>query len=132
MYVVCVCACVCVCVHCVCTYMYIQTLYATDGSMEKLYGGGEGLVFKQCLQWLEADLDSLRVLGALAVGNFARSGRYLTALPDSGVYLTALPDSGRYLTALPDCGIYLTALPDSGRYLTALPDSGRYLLLYLQ
>lgn len=43
--------------------------------MEKLYGGGEGMVFKQCVQWLEAKSDSLKVLGALAVGNFARSGQ---------------------------------------------------------
>ena len=52
----------------------------SDGSMEKLYGGGEGQVFKQCVQWLEADTDNLKVLGALAVGNFARSGAFLLLL----------------------------------------------------
>ena len=54
--------------------MYVVCV--SDGSMEKLYGGGEGQVFKQCVRWLEADMDNLRVLGALAIGNFARSGMF--------------------------------------------------------
>nr|KAG5690696.1 hypothetical protein BaRGS_005059 [Batillaria attramentaria] len=56
-----------------------------NGSMEKLYGGGEGLVFKQCIKWLESDVDSLRVLGALAIGNFARSDAHCRQLVDSGI-----------------------------------------------
>ncbi|XP_025092007.1 rap1 GTPase-GDP dissociation stimulator 1-like isoform X2 [Pomacea canaliculata] len=63
----------------------LLSLLVGDGSMEKLYGGGEGMVFKQCVQWLEAKSDSLKVLGALAVGNFARSDAHCKQLVDVGI-----------------------------------------------
>lgn len=75
----------------------LLSLLVGDGSMEKLYGGGEGLVFKQCIKWLAADTDSVRVLGALAIGNFARSDAHCRQLVDSG-----LVDS--LLMALRPCG----------------------------
>lgn len=45
--------------------------------MEALYGGGEGQVYKQCMQWLDGNIIGLKTLGALAVGNFGRNGQFL-------------------------------------------------------
>ncbi|XP_076458299.1 rap1 GTPase-GDP dissociation stimulator 1-B-like isoform X2 [Babylonia areolata] len=63
----------------------LLSLLVGDGSMEKLYGGGEGQVFRQCVQWLDSDMDGLKVLGALAVGNFARSDSHCRQLVDSQI-----------------------------------------------
>ncbi|KAL8600638.1 hypothetical protein ACOMHN_030294 [Nucella lapillus] len=63
----------------------LLSLLVGDGSMEQLYGGGEGQVFRQCVLWLESHTNSLRVLGALAVGNFARSDSHCRQLVDSQI-----------------------------------------------
>lgn len=49
-------------------------LFLPDTSMEKLYASGEGSLFLQSLEWLSSDKESLKTLGTLAVGNFARRG----------------------------------------------------------
>ncbi|KAH3747484.1 hypothetical protein DPMN_181911 [Dreissena polymorpha] len=43
--------------------------------MEMLFGGGKGEIFKESLNWLDSDHEHLQLSGALAVGNFARSGK---------------------------------------------------------
>ena len=53
---------------------------SADDSMEKLYASGEGQVFLHSMQWLDSPSDSLKTLGALAIGNFARRGLYILAL----------------------------------------------------
>ena len=49
-------------------------LLTGDRSMEALYDGGAGQVYKQSLNWLISPREHLRVCGALAIGNFARNG----------------------------------------------------------
>ncbi|KAK7111252.1 hypothetical protein V1264_010919 [Littorina saxatilis] len=63
----------------------LLSLLVGEGSMETLYGGGEGAVFKQCVQWMTSEVDSLKVLAALSVGNFARSDAHCRQLVDSGI-----------------------------------------------
>lgn len=63
----------------------LLSLLVGDGSMEALYGGGEGEVYKQCVQWLNGDRDNLKVLGSLAIGNFGRSDAHCRQLVDSGM-----------------------------------------------
>jgi hypothetical protein len=43
--------------------------------MELLYKDGEGKVFKEMVAWLESDDEDLQVIGVLAMGNFARTGK---------------------------------------------------------
>lgn len=43
--------------------------------MEKLYASGDGILFLQSLEWLSSEKDSLKTLGTLAIGNFARRGK---------------------------------------------------------
>ncbi len=50
-------------------------MFDPDGSMETLYGGGDGRVFQDTLHWLQSPSDYLKMSGALAIGNFARSGK---------------------------------------------------------
>ena len=42
--------------------------------MEKIYASGEGALFLQSMDWLSAEKEHLKTLGALAIGNFARRG----------------------------------------------------------
>jgi len=46
----------------------------TEGSMEVLFNSGKGEIFGASMKWLESDHEHLQMAGALAVGNFARSG----------------------------------------------------------
>ena len=42
--------------------------------METLFAGGDGSVFIESVKWLDSESDNLKIAGALAIGNFARSG----------------------------------------------------------
>lgn len=42
--------------------------------MEILFDGGKGQIFSESLKWLDSQVEHLQLSGALAVGNFARSG----------------------------------------------------------
>jgi hypothetical protein len=46
--------------------------------MEILFDGGKGEIFSESMTWLDSDEQHLQLSGALAVGNFARSGKYLS------------------------------------------------------
>ena len=43
--------------------------------MDKLFDDGKGEIFSESLKWLESKEENLQLSGALAVGNFARSGK---------------------------------------------------------
>jgi len=42
--------------------------------MEVLFEGGKGEIFTASMKWLDSQEEHLQLSGALAVGNFARSG----------------------------------------------------------
>ncbi|XP_048256916.1 rap1 GTPase-GDP dissociation stimulator 1-like isoform X1 [Haliotis rufescens] len=63
----------------------LVSLLVGDKSMEQLFGGGEGPVFMESVKWLEGDTDTLKVSGALAIGNFARSDEHCHLLVEDGV-----------------------------------------------
>ena len=44
--------------------------------MEAMFDNGEGSVFRDTMKWLDSDNAHLRLSAALAVGNFARSGKW--------------------------------------------------------
>lgn len=44
--------------------------------MEILFDKGKGEIFSMSLSWLDSTEEHLQLSGALAVGNFARSGKY--------------------------------------------------------
>lgn len=48
--------------------------------METLFDDGKGEIFKESLKWLESKEEHLQLSGALAVGNFARSGKFSMCL----------------------------------------------------
>ncbi|GFO23481.1 rap1 GTPase-GDP dissociation stimulator 1 [Plakobranchus ocellatus] len=56
-----------------------------DNSMEKIYASGEGALFLQSMNWLSAEKENLKTLGALAIGNFARRDAYCIQLVEKGV-----------------------------------------------
>ena len=49
-------------------------LLISEKSMEILFDNGKGEIFTESLKWLESKEEHLQLSGALAVGNFARSG----------------------------------------------------------
>ena len=55
---------------------FLRKLLFIDESMEILYGGGHGAVYKASLRWLGTTNTQLQMAGALAIGNFARNGRW--------------------------------------------------------
>lgn len=48
-----------------------------DESMQKLFEGGKGSVFKKVLSWVPSNNHQLQLAGALAIANFARNGKEL-------------------------------------------------------
>jgi hypothetical protein len=44
--------------------------------MNALYAEGKGKVFQQMVAWLSSGDEDLQITGVLAMGNFARTGRY--------------------------------------------------------
>ncbi|KAH9502306.1 Rap1 GTPase-GDP dissociation stimulator 1-B [Bulinus truncatus] len=56
-----------------------------DQSMEKLYMSGDGTLLAQSVEWLSSDKDTLKTLGTLAIGNFARRDAYCQHLVEKGV-----------------------------------------------
>ena len=42
--------------------------------MEVLFDNGKGSIFQESLKWLDSKHEHLQLSGALALGNFARSG----------------------------------------------------------
>ncbi|XP_052235417.1 rap1 GTPase-GDP dissociation stimulator 1-like isoform X3 [Dreissena polymorpha] len=60
-------------------------LLTGEKSMEMLFGGGKGEIFKESLNWLDSDHEHLQLSGALAVGNFARSDEHCRFLVEHGV-----------------------------------------------
>jgi hypothetical protein len=44
--------------------------------MNTLYAEGKGKVFQQMVAWLSSGDEDLQITGVLAMGNFARTGKY--------------------------------------------------------
>jgi hypothetical protein len=53
-----------------------DTSLISDISMNTLYAEGKGRVFQQMVAWLSSGDEDLQITGVLAMGNFARTGRY--------------------------------------------------------
>jgi len=51
-----------------------------DESMQKCFGEGSGLVYRDVLSWLQSHNTQLQLSGALAVANFARNGETRTQI----------------------------------------------------
>ena len=49
----------------------------SDTSMTMLYREGEGEVYLNMLKWIRMDNVDLQTTGVLALGNFARCGRFI-------------------------------------------------------
>lgn len=56
-----------------------------DEGMEYLYKVGTGNVYKSSVAWLESSCDTLRLAGALAIGNFARNDEHCISLVRNGI-----------------------------------------------
>ena len=56
-------------------YMFTFFIDFSERSMEVLFDDGKGSIFQESLKWLDSKQDHLQLSGALAVGNFARSGK---------------------------------------------------------
>lgn len=54
----------------------IINIFFSEKSMEILFDKGKGEIFSTSLSWLDSKEEHLQLSGALAVGNFARSGKY--------------------------------------------------------
>lgn len=63
----------------------LVTILVGDKSMEKLYMSGEGPLLQQSVEWLSSENDSLKTLGTLAIGNFARREIYCQQLVEKGI-----------------------------------------------
>ena len=61
----------------------------SERSMEVLFDDGKGSIFQESLKWLDSKQEHLQLSGALALGNFARSGTdhlsHITRKPVFGV-----------------------------------------------
>jgi hypothetical protein len=53
-----------------------NTFFVSDVSMNTLYAEGKGKVFQQMMSWLSSGDEDLQTTGVLAMGNFARTGKY--------------------------------------------------------
>ncbi|XP_074645613.1 rap1 GTPase-GDP dissociation stimulator 1-like [Tubulanus polymorphus] len=60
-------------------------LLTGDKSMEILYDNGKGLIFEETKKWLSCSHDHLKMSGALAMGNFARSDVHCIQLVKDGI-----------------------------------------------
>ncbi|CDQ68663.1 unnamed protein product [Oncorhynchus mykiss] len=57
-----------------------------DESMQKLFDAGKGSVFERVLSWVPSHNHQLQLAGALAIANFARNGKEITAhMVESGI-----------------------------------------------
>ncbi|KAM4708917.1 rap1 GTPase-GDP dissociation stimulator 1 isoform 1-T1 [Discoglossus pictus] len=56
-----------------------------DESMQKLFEGGKGSVFKKVLSWLPSNNHQLQLAGALAIANFARNDGNCIHMVDNGI-----------------------------------------------
>lgn len=56
------------------SYVSQSSVWPTDESMNIIYNEGSGPVYKELVDWLTSELEDLQIAGALAMGNFARSG----------------------------------------------------------
>ena len=63
----------------------VVLLLTGDGSMEQLYGEGQGALYKETVAWLSSPKPHLQAAGALAMGNFARSDIHCIQLVHEGV-----------------------------------------------
>ncbi|XP_041362294.1 rap1 GTPase-GDP dissociation stimulator 1-like [Gigantopelta aegis] len=63
----------------------LVSLLVGDNSMETLFAGGDGSVFIESVKWLDSDCDNLKIAGALAIGNFARSDEHCHHLVEDGI-----------------------------------------------
>ena len=54
--------------------MFCFTLFVTDECMKTFFSNGDGVVLKECLSWISSGVPYLEISGALAIGNFARTG----------------------------------------------------------
>ncbi|XP_059144115.1 rap1 GTPase-GDP dissociation stimulator 1-like isoform X2 [Physella acuta] len=75
----------------------LVSILVGDNSMEKLYMGGTGPILLQSIAWLSSEKDTLKALGTLAIGNFARRDTYCLQLVEMGIIeqlVTLLKSSG--------------------------------------
>ncbi|KAI8796867.1 rap1 GTPase-GDP dissociation stimulator 1-A, partial [Biomphalaria glabrata] len=63
----------------------LVSILVGDQSMEKLYMSGDGALLAQSVEWLSSDKDTLKTLGTLAIGNFARRDAYCQHLVEMGI-----------------------------------------------
>ncbi|XP_068218046.1 rap1 GTPase-GDP dissociation stimulator 1 isoform X2 [Palaemon carinicauda] len=63
----------------------IVLILVGDESMNIIYDGGNGSVYKELVDWLTSDLEDLQIAGALAMGNFARSDAHCIQMVESGI-----------------------------------------------
>ncbi|XP_039995626.1 rap1 GTPase-GDP dissociation stimulator 1 isoform X1 [Xiphias gladius] len=63
----------------------IVSLLLGDESMQKCFGEGSGLVYRDVLSWLQSPNTQLQLSGALAIANFARNDSNCVKMLDLGV-----------------------------------------------
>ncbi|XP_041646009.1 rap1 GTPase-GDP dissociation stimulator 1 [Cheilinus undulatus] len=63
----------------------IVSLLLGDESMQKCFGEGSGLVYRDVLSWLQSSNTQLQLSGALAIANFARNDSNCVKMFDLGV-----------------------------------------------
>jgi len=63
----------------------IVLILTGDGSMKVLYASGGGVLYKECLTWLQSPSEHMQMSGALAIGNFARNDDQCCELVSAGI-----------------------------------------------
>ncbi|XP_040929860.1 rap1 GTPase-GDP dissociation stimulator 1-B isoform X2 [Betta splendens] len=63
----------------------IVSLLLGDESMQRCFGEGSGLVYRNILSWLQSSNTQLQLSGALAIANFARNDSNCVKMLDLGV-----------------------------------------------
>lgn len=63
----------------------IVLLLTGDESMEYLYGNGQGVVYREMVEWLSSKDDTLQTAAALGIGNFARKDEHCIRMVADGV-----------------------------------------------
>ncbi|XP_046412764.1 rap1 GTPase-GDP dissociation stimulator 1-B isoform X1 [Neodiprion fabricii] len=64
----------------------IVLILTGDDSMDVLYNGSNGEVYKKLVDWLESDDEDLQLAAVLAMGNFARSDTHCELMVTQGVH----------------------------------------------
>lgn len=58
----------------------------SDESMNLLYDGGNGTVYKKLVEWLDSDDEDLQVTAILAMGNFASTDAHCQQMVEQGIH----------------------------------------------